>query len=75
MAIKEYTVNYTESSVGGYVGSVLEIEGAMSQGETLDELVLNLRDAIEAITAANKSESTTLLHNSFSSKMNIPVTA
>ena len=32
---------------GGYVGIVQELEGCYSQGETLDELMKNIKDAIE----------------------------
>lgn len=32
---------------GGYVGSVPELHGCHSQGETIDELMANMREAIE----------------------------
>ena len=38
---------------GGYVGSIPEVAGVMSQGNTLDELKANLKDALRAITIAN----------------------
>ena len=38
---------------GGYVGSIPEVAGVMSQGNTLDELKANLKDALRVITIAN----------------------
>ncbi|MBI2146894.1 type II toxin-antitoxin system HicB family antitoxin [Candidatus Woesearchaeota archaeon] len=32
---------------GGYVGHVPELQGCLSQGDTLDELMKNIREAIE----------------------------
>lgn len=32
---------------GGYVGKVPELKGCLSQGDTLDELMKNIKEAIE----------------------------
>ena len=32
---------------GGYVGKVAELKGCLSQGDTLDELMGNIKEAIE----------------------------
>ena len=32
---------------GGYIGSVPELPGCLTQGDTLDELMSNVREAIE----------------------------
>jgi len=32
---------------GGYVGKVAELQGCLSQGDTLDELMANIKEAIE----------------------------
>jgi predicted RNase H-like HicB family nuclease len=32
---------------GYYIGSVLELKGCHSQGETIDELLSNIKEAIE----------------------------
>lgn len=32
---------------GGYIGKVPEIQGCLSQGDTLDELMRNIKEAIE----------------------------
>jgi predicted RNase H-like HicB family nuclease len=39
-----FTLEYWQDE-GWYVGRLKEVLGVMSQGETLDELVLNIRDA------------------------------
>ena len=44
---------------GGYVGRVPELQGCLSQGDTLDELMKNIREAIELcieVGAEEKSE-------------------
>lgn len=32
---------------GGYIGRVPELQGCLSQGDTLDELMRNIKEAIE----------------------------
>ena len=32
---------------GGYIGKVPELQGCLSQGDTLDELMKNIKEAIE----------------------------
>ena len=39
-------MTYKESVEGGYVGVINEVEGVTSQGETLEELRTNLREAL-----------------------------
>jgi predicted RNase H-like HicB family nuclease len=43
------TVVVHPAKEGGYWGEVLELPGCVSQGETLDELQNNMREAIEAV--------------------------
>ena len=38
----------------GYIGFVAEIPGANSQGETLDEVRENLREAVQLVLEANR---------------------
>jgi len=38
----------------GYIGYVEELPGANTQGETLDEVKHNLREAIQLVLEANK---------------------
>ena len=44
---RKFHVIIQQDEDGGYVGIVQEIEGCYSQGETLDELMKNIKDAIE----------------------------
>jgi predicted RNase H-like HicB family nuclease len=46
----KYTVVYTEETEGGFSGRCLELPGAISQGETLEEL--NIVDAIQLMLAS-----------------------
>ena len=46
----EYTIIIKKDKKSGwYVGKCVQIPGAMSQGETVDELMENMRDAISTI--------------------------
>jgi predicted RNase H-like HicB family nuclease len=48
----KYTVVYTEEIEGGFSGRCLELPGAISQGETLRELEVNITDAIQLMLAS-----------------------
>jgi predicted RNase H-like HicB family nuclease len=39
----------SESPEGGYTGQCLEIAGAISEGDTLEELARNMHDAIQLV--------------------------
>lgn len=43
-----FTIAIYNAEEGGYWAEVLELPGCASQGETLDELRLNIEDAIQA---------------------------
>jgi predicted RNase H-like HicB family nuclease len=43
------TILVHEAEEGGYWGEVLELPGCVSQGESLEELRANMREAIEAV--------------------------
>ncbi|MFZ0511621.1 MAG: type II toxin-antitoxin system HicB family antitoxin [Candidatus Nitrosopolaris sp.] len=45
----KYTIVYTEEVEGGFSGRCLELPGAISQGETLEDLKVNMVDAIQLI--------------------------
>ena len=55
----KFTAVYEECEEGGYVGSIIEISGAITQGETLEETRDNLKEAAQMMldyyreTAAN----------------------
>lgn len=46
----------------GYIGFVEELPGANTQGETLDQTRLNLREAVELVMEANRQLSEESLH-------------
>ncbi|MGC1933327.1 MAG: type II toxin-antitoxin system HicB family antitoxin [Candidatus Nitrosopolaris sp.] len=48
----KYTIVYTEEVEGGFSGRCLELPGAISQGETLEELEVNMVDAVQLILAS-----------------------
>ncbi len=53
----KYTIEVTEEKEdGGYSGRCMELPGAISQGETLEELRANIHDAIDLILASIKEE-------------------
>lgn len=47
------SMSYIKSSDGGYVGFINEINGVISQGETLKELQVNLIDALKVMFKFN----------------------
>jgi predicted RNase H-like HicB family nuclease len=48
----KYTIVYTEEAEGGFSGRCLELPGAIAQGETLEELKVNITDAIRLMLAS-----------------------
>ena len=50
------TAVFEEVEEGGFIGYVAELPGANTQGETLEEVRENLREAIELILNANREE-------------------
>ena len=45
----KFTVLVHEDETGGYWGECLELPGCISQGDTLDEMDRNIREAIELV--------------------------
>ena len=45
----QFTVLVHEDEDGGYWGECLELPGCISQGDTLDEMDYNIREAIELV--------------------------
>ena len=45
---------------GGYVGKVAELQGCLSQGDTLDELMKNIKEAIELCLEVQAKEKQTV---------------
>jgi predicted RNase H-like HicB family nuclease len=60
----QFTLDYWKDD-GWFVGRLREVPAACSQGETLDELVENIRDAYQMIIRESK---TTLPTRRFQSK-------
>jgi predicted RNase H-like HicB family nuclease len=46
---RRFTVWIQKDNEGGYVGRCLELPGAISEGETLEELKSNMTEAIQLI--------------------------
>lgn len=53
---RQFTIRYQEEEDGGYSGQCLEIPGAISQGDTLEEFKENMKDAISLILESIKEE-------------------
>ena len=53
---KTYHLNVFEAEEGGFWADVAELRGCVAQGETLDELMRNARDAIDVFLEAMTEE-------------------
>lgn len=53
---KTFHVIIEQDEDGGYVGRVPELQGCLSQGDTLDELMKNIKEAIELCLEAEAEE-------------------
>jgi len=51
-----FTLRYTEEEEGGFSGQCMELPGAISQGDTLEELKENMKDAISLILESIREE-------------------
>ena len=51
-----YRIVVHEAEEGGYWGEVLGLPGCVSQGETEDELMVNMREALEAVIESQEQE-------------------
>lgn len=49
MTKRKFTILVEEAAEGGYTGRCLELGGAISQGETLEELKKNMTEVIELV--------------------------
>jgi len=62
--IMEYTIIIKKDKKSGwYVGKCVQVPGAMSQGETVDELMENMKDAITTILECYKEEAKESFNN------------
>ena len=55
----EYTLNYVKSANGHYSGHLMELPGVITQAETLDELKINIKDALGAMLEVLREETET----------------
>ena len=53
VAYRTFTVLVHEAEEGGYWAEVLELPGCASQGETLDEVRQNIKEAMTAVLYAD----------------------
>ena len=61
---KVFHVIIEENEDGGYIGKVLELRGCLSQGDTLDELMKNIKEAIELCMEVLAKEKTAISYDS-----------
>jgi predicted RNase H-like HicB family nuclease len=52
----KYTVVLDPQDEGGFTVQCVEIPGAISQGETRDEALANIKEAIELVLAVQREE-------------------
>lgn len=55
--VSSYTILVEKEDEGGFSGSCLELPVAISQGETLEELQSNMKEAIDLVLQENLMES------------------
>lgn len=46
---RKFTIRIEEAPEGGYVGQCMELPGAISEGDTIEELKANMTEAIELV--------------------------
>jgi len=56
MSELKLTAIYEEAEEGGYIGYVAELPGANTQGETLEEVRENLKEAVQLLLECYRAE-------------------
>lgn len=46
---RKFTVRVTKDPIGGYSGRCLELPAAISEGETMEELMSNMKEVIQLV--------------------------
>jgi predicted RNase H-like HicB family nuclease len=54
---EQFTISYIKEKEGGFSGHCIEAPGAISEGETLEELIENMKDAIILVLKARRKKS------------------
>ncbi|MEK7550611.1 MAG: type II toxin-antitoxin system HicB family antitoxin [Patescibacteria group bacterium] len=54
--ILEYTVLFEPAEEGGYIVTVPALDGCATQGETIEEAVRNIKEAISGVIAVMEEE-------------------
>ncbi|HLE96134.1 MAG TPA: type II toxin-antitoxin system HicB family antitoxin [Candidatus Thermoplasmatota archaeon] len=55
-----FTVSVVPGEEGGFTVQCIEVPGAISEGETIEEALENIEDAIAEVLAARREEATRL---------------
>ena len=66
MVKHKFVVVVEQDEDGTYIGSVPDLKGCHSYGATMDELLINIKEAIEANIEALKQENKEIPLNNFS---------
>ncbi|MFH1585613.1 MAG: type II toxin-antitoxin system HicB family antitoxin [archaeon] len=53
---KRFHILIEQDEDGGFIGRVPELQGCLTQGDTLDELMTNIREAIELCLEAQNED-------------------
>ena len=53
---KRFHVLIERDEDGGYIGKVPELQGCLTQGDTLDELMANVKEAIQLCLEVQKND-------------------
>lgn len=64
----KFTAIYEEAEEGGYIGYVAELPGANTQGETMEEVRENLKEAVQMLLECYREEAEKNLSNSVNAK-------
>ena len=63
--ILKYTAIFEPAKEGGYVVSVPSLPGCVTQGETFEEAVVMIKDAIQGFLSVSKAEKQKIPQNFF----------